>query len=89
MSEAIRFHDGERYVVGLAKVGTKHIHVCCIDDAGVRVISAPKEEQRYVTPLLRDGKPYSITRLVRKFLAVGRERGITQAAREMLEEATA
>lgn len=87
MSEAIRFHDGERYVVGIANVGTKHIHVCCIDDAGVRVISAPKEEERYVTPLLRRGEPYPVERLVRKFLAVGRQRGITKEARLMLEEA--
>ena len=86
---AVRFHDGERYVAGLAKVGHKRMHVCHIDDLGVRVLVVPKDEERYTLPLERKGQPYPLDRLVRKFLAVGRERGITQAAREMLEEAAA
>lgn len=84
---AVRFHDGERYVAGLLKVGHKLLKVVCIDDNGVRVLSAPKSEERYASPLQRKGQPYPVERLVRKFLAVGRERGITQAAKEILAEA--
>lgn len=84
--QAVRFHDGERFCVGLVKVGHKHLHVVVIDDCGVRVVSEPKDSQRYTQPLARKGAPYPLDRLVRHMRRIGRERGITAAAENILEE---
>lgn len=85
--QAVRFHDGQRYCVALVKTGHKHLHAVVIDDCGVRVVSEPKEAQRYTEPLMRRGAPYPMDRLVRQFKRIGRERGITAAAENILEEA--
>jgi hypothetical protein len=87
--QAVRYHDGERWCVGLMKVGHKQMHIAVIDDVGVRVVSEPKEMARHTEPLTRQGKPYPIERLVKGLKRVGRERGITQAALSMIEEVTA
>jgi hypothetical protein len=84
--QAVRFHDGERYCVALVKTGHKHLHAVVIDDCGVRVVSEPKEASRYTQPLVRKGAPYPLDRLVRHMRRIGRERGITAAAENILEE---
>lgn len=89
MSQAVRFHDGERYVAALAREGRSKLHLVVIEDAGVRRLSVPLDEGRYIRPLELRGKPYPVDRMVKKFRAFGRERGITEAAKSELERATA
>lgn len=89
MSAAVRFHDGERFVSALAREGRSKLHLVMMDDAGIRRLSVPLEEARYLRPLELRGKPYPVERMVRKFRAFGRERGITEAAKLELERATA
>jgi hypothetical protein len=84
--QVLRVHDGHRFCTALVKVGNKHMHAVVMDDCGIRVISGPKEDLRYSQPLERKGAPYPIDRLVRKFRAFGRERGITEAAKAILNE---
>jgi hypothetical protein len=84
--QAVRYHDGERYTSALIKMGHKHMHAVVIDDSGVRVVSEPKEASRYTTPLELRGKPYPVERLVRHMRRVGRERGITAGAKNILGE---
>ena len=84
--EAVRYHDGERFVSALLKVGHKQLHAVVVDDSGVRVVTEPKEATRYITPLLLKGQPYPTQRFVRHLRRIGRERGITQAAKNILEE---
>lgn len=85
--QAVKFHDGEREVCGLMKVGTKLVHIIVIDDAGVRVLSEPAEAIRYTRPLLHRNQPYPIDRFCKHLRRVGRERGITQKAKELMGEA--
>jgi hypothetical protein len=84
--QILRFHDGERWNCALVKIGTKRYHAVHIDDCGVRVSSGPKEEVRTMTPLLYRGAPYPMPRLLRHMRRVGRERGITEAAKSILQE---
>lgn len=87
MTQAVRFHDGQRFVAALAREGRTRLHLVVIDDAGVRRLTVPKDEARYLRPLLLRGKPYPVERAVRKFRAFGRERGITDAAKDELARA--
>lgn len=85
-AQLVRFHDGERWVCGLATAGHKYLHLVHIDDSGVRVLTQPKEQLRHAEPLLRKGQPYPVDRFVRHMKRVGKERGITARAQQMLDE---
>jgi hypothetical protein len=85
--QAVRYHDGDRHVAALVKVGTKMIHCACIDDTGVRVVSEPKEALKHCTPLLLKGKPYPVERIARAFKKFGRRRGMSAAAENIINEA--
>jgi hypothetical protein len=89
MSElrTVRYHNGYHYCAALMKRGRKHLHLVHIEDCGVVVKKEPLSEERHLTPLEFKGKPYPITRAVRQFKAFGRERGITQAAINIINEA--
>lgn len=86
--QALRIHDGDRFCSALVTVGTKLMHAVVMDDCGVRVISAPKEDMRYSAPLLRKGAPYPVERMVKAMRTWGRHRGITIQAKTMLAEAS-
>jgi hypothetical protein len=79
-----RFHDGEGWRCVLAREGRTHLHVTYISDAGVIHRAEPREDARYLQPLLLKTVPYPVERLTRKMRAVGRERGITEAAKAEL-----
>ncbi|KPK66554.1 MAG: hypothetical protein AMS21_02000 [Gemmatimonas sp. SG8_38_2] len=49
--------------------------------------TAPKSEQRYMTPLTKNGKPYPLGRAKRLFRHYGRAFGMTKAAQRFLSEA--
>lgn len=82
-----RFHDGEGWRCVLAREGRTRFHVTYISDAGVVHRAEPREASRYIRPLLRKGEPYPVKRMVKMFREIGRERGITEAAKEELRRA--
>lgn len=84
--QVVRFHDGDRYCAALVKIGHTQLHAVVIDDCGVRVVSEPKAASRYTEPLMLKGKPYPPERLARIMRRIGRERGITAAAKNILAE---
>jgi hypothetical protein len=84
-----RFHDGEGWRVSLLREGRTRLHITCITDTGVAHSVVPRDEMRHIQPVLYKGAPYPLTRMVRKFREVGRERGITEAAKEELARASA
>lgn len=84
---AVRYHCGERWQVALLQVARTQMHAVIVDDSGVRVLSENKDAARHCTPLERRGEPYPLARLASKLLGVGRQRGITQAAKAICEEA--
>jgi hypothetical protein len=67
-------------------VGTKKLHVVYID-VPVRVVSVPKTEERYMTPLYIGNEPYPLERACREMLRAGETKGITQRARALLTAA--
>lgn len=88
-AQLVRFNDGDRWVCALVTVGHKHMHAVHIDDTGVRVTSAPKEELRHAVPLLRKGEPYPLDRFLKGLRRVAKARGITAAAENILNEVEA
>jgi hypothetical protein len=84
--QVCRYHDGERHVAALIKTGRTRLQAVVLDDAGVRVLVEPLEAARYCSPLLWHGGPYPLTRLIKHFRRIGRERGITAGAKLILEE---
>jgi hypothetical protein len=81
----------------LVRRGRTRLHITFISDAGIEHRSLPLDSERYLKPLpdlitVCDGPngqydrvtPYPIARLVKRFAAIGRERGITEAAKAEL-----
>jgi hypothetical protein len=85
--DCLRLHTGERHTSALVKVGHKNFHAVVVDEIGVRVLVEPKEMLRHTSPLLLRGKPYPIERMVRHLKRIGRERGMTAAAKIIIDEA--
>ena len=90
MSRVVRIHDGERYVSAIAREGRTKLHLTSIEDAGVRHWTVPlprdREGREMLTKALeRKGKPYPVERAIKTLRRVGRERGITEAAKRELE----
>src|SRR3990167_7631896 len=86
---AIRFHDGERWLCALARDGRKRLHLTYRDDTGIRHAAVPLEDGRHARPLTIRGAPYPVERMVRQFRRIGREHGITEAAKRELAVAQA
>lgn len=84
MTSVVRIHDGERFTTALAREGRTKLHLTVIDDAGVRHLAVPRDEIRQAAPLQRKGKPYPVERAIKIMRRVGRERGITEAAKREL-----
>jgi hypothetical protein len=84
-----RFHTGERWVAALVRRGRSRIHITFIDDLGIRHQALPLFEERSLVRLRFKGKEYPIPRMVKQFRAIGRARGITEAAKEELSRASA
>jgi hypothetical protein len=79
-----RFHDEEGWRCVLAREGRTHLHVTFISDLGIVHRTEPRDGIRFLQPLMLRGSPYPVSRMVRKFREVGRERGITEAAKAEL-----
>ena len=86
-SIACRYHTGEGWRATLARPGRTKLHVVYLEDSGLVHRAVALSEQRGLVPLLRKGAPYPLERLVRKLNAVGRVRGMTQAAADELSRA--
>jgi len=84
----VRYYDeeGGRFCCALARVGRTKLHLTFIDNGGVRHVAVPIERFRtHTSPLSYREGAYPIPRLVRRLGVVGRERGITEAARAELK----
>ncbi|MEX0733318.1 MAG: hypothetical protein WDZ66_03940 [Steroidobacteraceae bacterium] len=88
MIAVIRYHDGDRYVTALAREARSRLHLTVIDDCGIRHFAVPGDELRRVAPVLLHGRTYPVPRLIKFFRRIGRERGITAAAKRELDLAT-
>jgi hypothetical protein len=86
-SIACRYHTGECWKATLARPGRTKLHVVYLDDAGLVHRTVSLSEQRELVPLLHKGAPYPLERMVRKFNAIGRSRGMTQAAADEIQRA--
>lgn len=90
---ASRFHDGDQYRCVLARPARKHLHITYIDDSGIVHACRPIEEAGRLQPLPHpDGRissGYPLQRLVKRFAAIGRARGITESAKAELSSARA
>lgn len=86
--EMVRYHDGQRYMTAMKYEGRKYMHVVTIEDNGVVKKSVPIEEAKwYCQPLLKGSEPYPLVRGIEKLRSIGRRVGITQGAKELLDDA--
>mgnify|MGYP001423299118 CR=1 FL=1 len=86
--KVMRWHTHEGWRCAIVKPGRTKLHVLTMEDFGVRHHAVPLDEERHMLPLTHRGREYPLARARRIFSAFGRERGITAAAKEILEEAT-
>ena len=76
--------------VALVKAGHKWLQVLAIDattDGGLRVWKVRKDEEQYMWPLRRKGKPYPMARALGEFRKFAKEHGISKSAKKLLKEA--
>lgn len=74
----------------LVKAGNKWLKVVALDataEGGLRVWKVTKDDERFMKPLLRNGKPYPLARALRVFRSVGKTHGCTRAAKNIIREA--
>lgn len=82
----VHFEDqGMGFKPTLCCRGTKHAHCVVNDETGVRVIKMPIRDTDKARPVLYRGQPYPFLRFKEAMLRIGRRKGITQAAIELLE----
>ena len=75
----------------LVKEGTKWLQVVAIDatpDGGIKVWKVPKSDFKYMTPLLRNDKPYPMSRALKAFRSLAATHGISNGAKKILKEAS-
>ena len=78
----------QQSVTALVQVGRTTLHVVYIDSSsGVRKIDVPMIEEKFMRPLLLRGQPYPVERMARLMIKTGRTLGITEGARDILNEA--
>ncbi len=81
------YHEGFRLAVA-GPAGRKYVPVVLYDIGNLHVTKLPKDAARKFVPPAGK-RPCSIARVARKLLANGRRWGMTQGARELLEQALA
>lgn len=75
---AARFNDGDRSMCVLAREARKLLHITFIDGGEQYIVhrTVPLDEREH----LRDLPGYTPAKLAKRFRALGRDRGITEAA---------
>ena len=76
--ELLRDHNAHTLLV--FKEGRTFLHAIVLHHPPVRIVKLPRTERRYLQPLLYKGRPYPITRAVRRIRQAGRNLGITKGA---------
>ena len=85
--EPVNWYDTQWRTAIITKEGRKFMFVLVFDSSGVRLRRVRKSERRHMKPLLHEGMPYSVRRMVRKYRQLGRDYGITKGAyRALVEE---
>lgn len=82
-----RFDDGEGSRCVLARLGRTKLHVTFITENGIEHRALSKTKSTELKPLPFKGGEYPVQRLVKRFAAIGRARGITEAAKAELSAA--
>ena len=68
--------------------GYKNLQVLMIDGSGLMVHTVPKEEARYMTDPIQNGRERSMKTVIRQYRAFGKRTGMTKAAKSFLTKAT-
>lgn len=74
------------------KRGRKWLQVLCIDataSGGMKLWKVPLTDEQYMQPLLLKGKPYPMSRAIKRFRKMGKTHGISKGAKKLLKEAGA
>jgi len=74
----------------LVKEGRKWLQVVAMDatkTGGMTVWRVPRDDLRYMEPLLRKGKPYPMSRALTVFRRFAKSHGATKAAMKIIREA--
>lgn len=99
MIALVQYHTWQRVRNGhnssfrsaLVRQGKKWLQVVAIDataEGGLRVWKVPKSDERYMKPLLLNGKPYPMARALKVFRSMAKTHGITKGAKKLLREAS-
>ena len=83
-----RTNEGGTKTALVAPVLRKWRQILMMEDGPLKVRRVLSDEQRYMTPLERNGKPYPISRAIRVFRDHARTHGISRTARHFLTEAS-
>lgn len=89
--QTVRGGHNSSFRSALIKEGTKWLQVIAIDatpDGGLKVWKVPKSDLKYMTPLLRNGKPYPMSRALKVFRSIAATHGISNGAKKLLKEAS-
>lgn len=94
----VRYHTWQKVRGGttssvrcaLVKRGRKWLQVIAMDsspDEGLRVWKVPMSDERFMEPLMSNGKPYPMARALKGFRSLAKSHGITKSAKKLLKEA--
>ncbi len=91
MIELVRYRTADAVRSALIKRGNKWMQVVAIDatsKGGLKVWKVPMSDEKFMTPLTRNGKPYPMTRALRTFRNLAKTHGCSKAAKKLIKEAT-
>ena len=84
--EPVNWYDTQWRTAIITKEGRKFIFLLVLDCCGVHLRRVKKSERKRMKPLMYEGKPYPIRRMVRKYRQFGKDHGITKGAYRALVE---
>ncbi len=85
--EPVNWYDTQWRTAIITKEGRKFMFLLVLDSYGVHLRRVKKSERRNMKPLMHEGKPYPIRRMVRKYRQFGKDHGITKGAyRALVDE---
>ena len=85
--EPVNWYDTQWRTAIITKEGRKFMFLLVLDSYGVHLRRVKKSERKRMKPLMHEGKPYPIRRMVRKYRQFGEAHGITKGAyRALVDE---
>lgn len=90
MIELVKYRSVDGVRNALVKDGRKWMKVLYIDatkTGGMTMRKVPQSDRRFMTPLLRKGKPYPMSRALTVFRRFAKSHGATKTAKRFITEA--